>query len=694
MPSPHLLAPLLAIAAIVICSAVMMYQERRVRPSTVGWLIVPTFALAWLAVWASQGLYDGPTEEIIAFCFVALIAAAAILTRHHVRDLLARLHPAIRICLGCLAVAGCTGLSFVALELPLATEGTIQILPESALFDLALIFGILLVLLLVSQRHGIGIAIGTTVFALAGAGSAFVAEFKYAAILPGDLFVLGTAAAVAGNYEYVFTAPMLQALACWLLTIALSSLVLPTPATTNHRRSLAVNSGAAIVCLGLLALTVTVPSYRYELGIDVSYWNTLSSYRKYGFLPSFITAAQDMSIEEPEGYSPEAAADLERDYVSIYDETRGASEQRTAAQSQFDELQPSVIYVVNESFSDLTCLSDTNWGYEGPVRFNSVDDALLRGSIATSVTGGATCNSEFELLTGVSFGYLGEGKSPLVLYNLSESPSVVRQFKELGYATTAMHPNLPTNYNRMNAYPDLGFDTFLSLEDFEGCAGFHSGVSDAETYKKVLQILEENDEPQFIYDLTMQNHSGYNLNNIGDVPQYAVDGLSSGQIAELSEYLACIEESDRALEEFITELEKLDRPVVLVFVGDHQPVCAPSLNDVLNPDESSFVHDVRLYETSYMVWANYDVAGSDQSSLKQASGLSFLSAQALEAIGAPLTDFQKSQLITSEELHSISLVSVRDDSDSWHPIAQASAVSSRFDGLAQITYLEFASKLR
>ena len=106
------------------------------------------------------------------------------------------------------------------------------------------------------------------------------------------------------------------------------------------------------------------------------------------------------------------------------------------------------------------------------------------------------------------------------------------------------------------------------------------------------------------------------------------------------------------------------------------------------------MHDVRLYETSYMVWANYDVAGSDQSSLKQASGLSFLSAQALEAIGAPLTDFQKSQLITSEELHSISLVSVRDDSDSWHPIAQASAVSSRFDGLAQITYLEFASKLR
>ena len=43
----------------------------------------------------------------------------------------------------------------------------------------------------------------------------------------------------------------------------------------------------------------------------------------------------------------------------------------------------------------------------------------------------------------------------------------------------------------------------------------------------------------------MQNHSGYAQNNIGVVPQYSIEGLSEEENAQLSEYLACIEESDR-----------------------------------------------------------------------------------------------------------------------------------------------------
>ena len=44
----------------------------------------------------------------------------------------------------------------------------------------------------------------------------------------------------------------------------------------------------------------------------------------------------------------------------------------------------------------------------------------------------------------------------------------MKPLEEQGYTTVAMHPYVPTNYNREVVYETMGFDRFLSLEDFEG----------------------------------------------------------------------------------------------------------------------------------------------------------------------------------------------------------------------------------
>ena len=139
----------------------------------------------------------------------------------------------------------------------------------------------------------------------------------------------------------------------------------------------------------------------------------------------------------------------------------------------------------------------------------------MRGSLAVSTSGGGTCNTEFEFLCGVSLGLVGQGIYPFSFFDLSEAPSLPRQFDALGYATVAMHPNLASNYNRMVVYPDLGFQEFLDIDDFEGAPWYHSGVSDAATFERILELLREDPGPQLIYDLTMQNHSAYNQNNLG-----------------------------------------------------------------------------------------------------------------------------------------------------------------------------------
>lgn len=433
-----------------------------------------------------------------------------------------------------------------------------------------------------------------------------------------------------------------------------------------------------------------MPSYADDLGVSVGGWAPLASYRSQGFLPSFIKLAQGMSLEAPEGYSDEGARELERAYAAAYDEGPGADEGRVAAQAQFAEERPSVVVIVDETFADLNELVGAGWGYAGPERYNALDDALMRGSLTVSTTGGGTCNTEFELLTGISLGFVGEGTYPFSFYDLSGVGSLPRQLAELGYVTTAMHPNLPTNYNRAVAYPALGFDAFLSEEDFAGAERFHSGVSDAETFDLVLELLESDDRPQLIYDLTMQNHSSYDQGNLGEVAQYSFDGLDEGGCAQLSEYLACIEETDRALAEFLGQLEELDRPVVVLFLGDHQSYVAPWLNDAAYPDEAEPAHSLRLYETTYCVWANYDVAGRSQESERVDASAANVVALMLDTIGAPLTDYQKAQVVSYAEVPALSVMGVRDASGAWITLGEKDRLPAAYADLEQMAYLEFA----
>ena len=664
------------------------------RPSTIAWLAVPAVTVLAVAGLCAARLYVGGPAGIACLLAAAAVCSVLVVRRESVsaallgwlegRRLSAR---AARLVLAGGVVLVCAVCALLALEVAYA-DGALALRLPYALLELGLIGFLLLTLLFAFQGRGSGLVLGTAALALVGVAQYFVADFKAYVIMPSDLMVLGTAAAVAGGYVYEVGDQVLLALALALLACGAASL-LPSPARGSARR-VAVNLGAACACAALLAAAVCVPSYADDLGVSVSGWAPLSSYRTQGFLPSFVTLAHGMSLEEPEGYSDEGALGLEQAYAAAYDEGPGSDSGREAAEAQFAEEQPSVVVIVDETFADLNQLVGEGWGYEGPERYNSIDDALMRGTLTVSTVNGGTCNTEFELLTGISLGFVGEGTYPFSFYDLSEAPSLARQLRDLGYVTTAMHPNLATNYNRAVAYPALGFDEFLSEEDFEGAERYHSGVSDAETFDRVIELLESDDRPQLIYDLTMQNHSSYDQDNLGEVPQYSFDGLDEGGNAQLSEYLACIEETDRALEEFLGQLEGLDRPVAVLFLGDHQSYVASWLNDAVRPDEAEPDHSLRLYETTYCVWANYDVAGCEQVSERVDASASNVAALMLDVIGAPLSDFQKAQVVSYDELTALSVVGVRDAEGAWVTLDEKDRLPAAYADLEQMAYLEFA----
>ena len=353
---------------------------------------------------------------------------------------------------------------------------------------------------------------------------------------------------------------------------------------------------------------------------------------------------------------------------------------------------------MNESFSDLSCFEQLRAaGYTGPAFYNSLPDTLVRGTMLASVAGGGTANSEFEFLTGASTAFVGVGKIPYQLYQMNDVNSLAKDLKELGYTATAMHPQNPVNYHRDKIYQQLGFGDFLSIDDFEGAPYYHAGVCDYATYDKILDLLRTDDAPQFIFDVTMQNHGGYDYGTVPaeELTNYWVDGASEGANSALNTYLTCINASDRDLEYFINELRNIGRPVVLVFFGDHQPSAATALNDELYPQEDTASHAFRIYQSTYFVWANYEIAGNTELNVYDTVGANEIAAITLNKIGAPLSDYQKALLATRSDVPTINVAGyLGADGLRYDLESEDSPYVSTIDKLQRIQYLEFASKVQ
>ena len=406
----------------------------------------------------------------------------------------------------------------------------------------------------------------------------------------------------------------------------------------------------------------------------------------------------ELPIEKPEDYTPDEAQSIEQELAATYDSTYGSSEQRAAAVAQFKEIKPTIVAVMNESFSDLSCFEQLQAaGYTGPAFYNSLPDTLVRGTMLASVAGGGTANSEFEFLTGATTAFVGLGKIPYQLYQMNGVNSLAKDLKELGYTATAMHPQNPVNYHRDKIYQQLGFGDFLSIGDFEGAPCYHAGVCDYATYDKILDLLRTDEAPQFIFDVTMQNHGGYDYGPVPaeELTNYWVEGASEGANSALNTYLTCINASDRDLEYFINELRNIGRPVVLVFFGDHQPSAATTLNDELYPQEDTASHAFRIYQSTYFVWANYEIAGNTELNVYDTVGANEVAAITLNKIGVPLTDYQKALLATRSDVPTINVAGyLGADGLRYDLESEDSPYASTIDKLQRMQYLEFASKVQ
>lgn len=514
-----------------------------------------------------------------------------------------------------------------------------------------------------------------------GVANYFVSSFKGQPILPSDIMALKTAAAVSGGYTYAIGNSVLAA---FCLLVAMVAFIVILPKSKRTPRTVAAHAALGLAALAAFCVWFNAADIEKDHGCTVDVWSSLDSYQQHGSLLCFLERSQLLTPHAPEGYTPEEAARIRSEKAAA----ALAAETVDEGQATAPDIKPAIVVIMNETFSDLSRYPNVAQSYAGPSYFNSIDDAIVKGDCYVSAMGGGTCNSEFEYLTGSSMGLLGAGVYPYMLYDLKGADNMARYLSSLGYKTSAIHPAESENWRRDRVYKQLGFDEFHSIESFTDAEMFRGMVSDASTYDLVLELLAQDEGPQFIFDVTIASHGGYDTGTVPEEEMAHVP-LDGEESVELNEYISCIERSDAELKDFMDELRLLDRPVVLCFFGDHQPGFVEWLSsEAFEEDQMPEIELVQnRYVTPYMVWTNdAQLRGKAGAPTAEPTSLNYLGAATLKAAGLPLDEYFAFLSATKSEVPLINLNGYQDASGKWHYHGADSESSAAYAQLAMVEH--------
>lgn len=592
------------------------------------------------------------------------------------------------------AIVGVSVLCFIFLEMP-SNPSFLSMTSVCMTCELSIVTCMVVGCWLILQRRPSSFAIPMLACAAYGIAEYFVENFKAAAIMPSDLRNIGTGISVASGYEYEITGTILLVIILFCLAagvlVWLKDPLAPFLArkrgdATHYVKTVAASVLSIAVGLGLVISSITFAFNEdwQEKGVNFDFWETHKSNNLYGLIPSFFAALQLEKLEAPLDYTKEDAEELQASLARLYDQYIESAPERQAMVAQFEQEKPNIIFVMNESFSDLSFLGGLGVNYEGPNYVNSFD-AKARGKTSVSVYGGGTCNSEFESLTGTSLGYVGAGITPYTLYDLSRIDSIPRQFKSLGYETCSIHPELATNWRRDKTLPALGFDEFIDQSSFSDSERLRKYVRDYETYDVAIDRILDNKNPQFIFDITMMGHGNYLSGLIPSENSTWYDfesvGLDKSGAAAVNEYLSSVNMIDRDIQYLISRLSEIDEPCVIVFFGDHQPAFSWWFQEEHADHSSDIAYKESLYTTDYFIWANYPIegyAGADDE--ENDRDLSFgtiadadLMGWTMNFIGAPLTEYEKACFMSRWWIQSNNIFGYMDATSVWHPMHKAGA---------------------
>lgn len=297
-------------------------------------------------------------------------------------------------------------------------------------------------------------------------------------------------------------------------------------------------------------------------------------------------------MDKPKDYSQKAIANLYKKYKLEAEQINKSRSNNLSDQT--------VIYLLSESLSNPNHIQGITLSENVLPKIDQIKSETTSGMMKSDGYGGGTANMEFQTLTGLPMYNFDEMISLLyteIIPDMTYIPSISDAFSPAN--RIVIHLSDASHYSRKSVYQRLGFKHFIassgSDERPEGAEILGSYYSDASTYRNILSNIKTN-QSQFFSVMTMQNHSPWAHTDLSNVTGTG-NGFTAGQNENLTNYARMLTYTDSSTAEFLSELSKIDKPITVVFYGDHLPGFYPSSIFANQPENQ--------YLTDYFIWSNF-----------------------------------------------------------------------------------------
>lgn len=488
----------------------------------------------------------------------------------------------------------------------------------------------------------------------------FKIEIRYEAILPADLGFLGsntgnmlTFAPAGAHVTILIALAVFAVLLVPVLALRYADGRKGRMIQTDDRR-LNLTSRLILLLLPILVFALycmhvsttnsLANKFSRALGDTPSMWDSVYDAQRNGPLVAFTRQLNPKIMDKPSNYSEETMKKVAARYQKKA-ETINASRTNNLTDS-------TVVYVLSESFSDPSRVPGLKTSKDSMPSIRKIKAGTTSGLMLSSGYGGGTANLEYMGLSGLSMANFDSSlSSPYQQLVPSQhwTPTINQMWgapaNSLGY-----HPYESSMYSRATNYKKFGFSHFYTLTGpdvikYQDKIDESPYVSDKSSYDSALEGIKSGKTNKFIQIITMQNHMPYHEwyeNNDYTAESTTGTPLGDDEQQSIETYQKGVEITDQATQEFLNELDALDKPVTVVFYGDHLPGIYSSASEDDN-------NSLALHLTDYFIWSN-KVSGSQGNKASDAaySSPNFFVAQAADHMNAKVSPY----LAFLTEMHS------------------------------------------
>lgn len=488
----------------------------------------------------------------------------------------------------------------------------------------------------------------------------FKVEIRYEAILPADLGFLGSNTGnmltfiPAGAHVTILVA--LGAFAALLALILVLRHFDGRKGRMIRTDNLSLNLTSrlillllpilvfALYCIHVSTTDSLANKFSRALGDTPSMWDSVYDAQRNGPLVAFTRQLNPKIMDKPSNYSEETMKKVAARYQK---------EAETINASRTNNLTDlTVVYVLSESFSDPSRVPGLKTNKDSMPNIRKIKAGTTSGLMLSSGYGGGTANLEYMGLSGLSMANFDSSlSSPYQQLVPSQhwTPTINQMWgapaNSLGY-----HPYESSMYSRATNYKKFGFSHFYTLTGpdvikYQDKIDESPYVSDKSSYDSALEGIRSGKTNKFIQIITMQNHMPYHEwyeNNDYTAESTTGTPLGDDEQQSIETYQKGVEITDQATQEFLNELDALDKPVTVVFYGDHLPGIYSSASEDDN-------NSLALHLTDYFIWSNKASSSQGNKASDAAySSPNFFVAQAADHMNAKVSPY----LAFLTEMHS------------------------------------------